>query len=182
MTTPEIIQEIAQRTGLAENKVRKAVFDFSRDINTIVTSKATGGFILPGFGYLYVSMKASMLHLDVLIRNIELYYARHRKHLAQNMPMYRTEITGMIDDFYATVNLIMENQLIKNENYKRGPGKKVAIDMAHLAELRKRMDNVLDDFPSTFIRKEHTEIQKICLRRLSKQGILQSPGGKDPAL
>lgn len=179
MNTPELIKEISKRTGLPETKVRKAVFDFCRDMNSIVCSKSTGGFVIPKIGYVSVNVLTCISQMHVQIKAIEKRYKFNRDRLATGHTTSRTIFTKLVDDFYALANIILENELIGNETYKKGAGKKKSYNKDVFAKLMVRMDNILNDLPTTLYRSKYTEIQKICLRRMHQQGILQHPGDKD---
>lgn len=170
MNTQEIIARISKQTGIPESKVSAVIADYCRDSANVINNCYSGGFNIPNIGFLFYRNFMALNVMDSILKNLK-YKIRPHKFVYQR---YREIVTDKIDKFYGIANIIMENQNIKNENYQRGAGKKYEYDMDRFKELMDGMENFLLSIEFPFARSKYLPIQKIHLRNLLKQGILQA--------
>jgi hypothetical protein len=174
MISADLIREISKRTGIPELKVKKSVYDYTVDCQTIISRNCTGGFTIPNIGYVTASTRYLPVQLELFVKHSE-YLISKKLDLIETSSLVQSMFFRKVDNAFACVSLILEHNLIKNENYVGSVGRKVQFDMVKVEEYLQRMDVVLQKIPVKYKPTKYSEIQNICMQRMRKQGILRNP-------
>ena len=171
MTNVEIVAEIVKRTGLPKELVSTVIADYCRDTGNVVANMYSGGFTMPNIGMIGFRYHCGVDYMERLFAKLQ----RRAKSELFMYARYRYIFTKDVDKFYSIANTMLENELIKNKNYRNGPGRAVPFDKAHMLSVVDGMGEFLVSVGAQLQRNEYMDIQKIHLRYLSEQGILQAP-------